>query len=124
VELTLNRWLFTPRGCAIFYVPFRNQHLIRTCLPTSHGYQYLSAPPGPTCKTPFVHLFEFVTTIDYTPYICIHSALDFRKRICGGEEEIRKYCWEMARVGGKRVAEVLGTEVLDNKTEFDTMLFC
>lgn len=27
-----------------------------------------------------------------------------------------KYCWETARFGGDRVAEILGTEVMDNRT--------
>jgi hercynylcysteine S-oxide lyase len=117
--LILCRWLFTPRGCAVFYVPFRNQYLIRTCLPTSHGYQYPDQEPSPLPrgKSPFVHLFEFVATIDYTPYACIPTALEFRKRVCGGEERIRKCCYNLARVGGQRAADILGTEVMATKSE-------
>jgi hercynylcysteine S-oxide lyase len=63
-----------------------------------------------------VHLFEFVATIDYSPYACIPAALEFRKRICGGEEAIRRYCFEIARVGGQRAAEILGTEVMSTKS--------
>lgn len=111
--LSLIRWLYTPRGCAVFYVPVRNQHLIRTCLPTSHGYEIT---PVPGEKSQFVHLFEFVATIDYTPYLCVPAALDFRQKICGGEEVIRAYCWDLARKGGIRVAKILGTSVMDNST--------
>jgi len=111
-----HKWLYTPRGCAVFHVPARNQHLIHTSLPTSHGYRYSSDGPVPDGKTPFVHLFEFVATIDYTPYVCVPASLEFRKVICGGEVAIRRYCWEIARVGGNRVAEILGTDVMNNKT--------
>ncbi|KAE9365147.1 PLP-dependent transferase, partial [Stipitochalara longipes BDJ] len=119
-----HKWLFTPRSCAVFYVPFRNQPLIRTSLPTSHGYQYLDSSPEPipVGKSPFVHLFEFVATIDYSPYACIPAALEFRKRICGGEQAIRNYCYEIARIGGQRAADILGTEVMF--TESRTMNQC
>jgi selenocysteine lyase/cysteine desulfurase len=91
----------------------RNQHLIRTSLPTSHGYRFL-AKPEPIDKSPFAYLFEFVATIDYTPYLCIQAALDFRQHICGGEAAIRMYCRDLARTGGQRVAEILETEVMGN----------
>ncbi|KAF8859791.1 aminotransferase family protein-like protein [Acephala macrosclerotiorum] len=117
-----HKWLYTPRGCAVFYVPFRNQHLIRTSLPTSHGYQYPGQKPDTGGRTPFVHLFEFVATIDYSPYACVLAALEFRQKACGGEAEIRKYCFDLARTGGQRVAEILGTYVMNNKTK--TMSQC
>ena len=107
----LSRWLYTPRGCAVFYVPFRNQHLIRTSIPTSHGYQ----APIPS-KSPFVSIFEFVATIDYTPYLCISDALKFRQEVCGGEEVIRNYCKTLAFEGGQIVADILGTFTMDNRT--------
>lgn len=63
-----------------------------------------------------MHLFEFVATIDYTPYVCVPAAIEFRKQQCGGEARIRQYCWDIALAGGKRVAEILGTSTMDNKT--------
>ncbi|TID20638.1 DNA ligase 4 [Venturia nashicola] len=106
------KWLYTPRGCAVLHVPVRNQHLIRTSFPTSHGYQS-SRDPQPINKTPFVHLFEFVATIDYTPYLCVPDAIQFRQEICGGEAAIRTYCFELAKTGGQLVADSLGTEVMN-----------
>lgn len=116
-----SRWLYTPRGCAVFHVPIRNQHLIRTSFPTSHGYQS-SKNPEPIDKTPFVHLFEFVATIDYTPYLCVPDAIRFRQEVCGGEAVIRAYCFELARSGGQIVAAILGTEVMN--TDSSSMTQC
>ncbi|TVY33873.1 Hercynylcysteine sulfoxide lyase [Lachnellula occidentalis] len=97
-------------------------HLIRTCLPTSHGYHFPGEVPDPNEKSPFVHLFEFVATIDYTPYVCVPAAIAFRKDFCGGEASIRNYCWWLARVGGNRVAEILGTSTMNNATK--TLINC
>ena len=42
----------------------------------------------------------------------ITPALRFRKWL-GGEEKINTYCHDLALKGGKRLAEVLGTHVMD-----------
>ena len=45
--------------------------------------------------------------------ICfVHTALDFRGWL-GGEVEINRYCRDLAIRGGKRLAEILGTEEMD-----------
>jgi selenocysteine lyase/cysteine desulfurase len=137
----LTRWLFVPRGCAVFYVPMRNQHLIRSTLPTSHGFVpkprqansilsvestltmcrrpgvTINNPLPPSQKTPYITNFEFVGTIDNAPYLCIPTGLKYREDRLGGEAAILQYCHNLARAGGKRVAEILGTEVLENKEE-------
>ncbi|CAK7243397.1 MAG: hypothetical protein STHCBS139747_004916 [Sporothrix thermara] len=122
----LHKWLFVPRGCAMLYVPFRNQHLLATSLPTSFGYE----PAAVRCrrqidqKTPqelaaaattyFTELFAETGTVDYTPWMCVPAAVRFRNDACGGEEAIRAYCFGLARAGSDRVAALLGTEVMDN----------
>ena len=67
-------------------------------------------------NSPFVELFAFVATTDTTPYLCVPEALKFREITCGGEANIRQYCQHISQVGGSRVAQILGTEVMDNKT--------
>lgn len=54
-------------------------------------------------------------------YLCIPEALKFRGRL-GGEEQIRQYCFDLARRGGRLMAEILDTEVMDNKTS--TLSLC
>ncbi|KAF7343030.1 putative aminotransferase family protein [Mycena venus] len=96
-----HKWLLTPRGCAIFYVPLRNQRLMRSTVPTSHGFL-----PRQN--------FAFVGSDDWSPFLCVEPALAYRAAL-GGEAAIRTYCETLAREGGLRVAALLGTEVLENK---------
>ena len=60
-------------------------------------------------------MFDFVGTIDNANYLCIPAALKFRQEVCGGEEAIMNYSIQVAREGGDRAAQILSTEVLDNK---------
>ncbi|KAL1956912.1 hypothetical protein VTO42DRAFT_6659 [Malbranchea cinnamomea] len=115
-----HKWFFTPRGCAVFHVPRRNQHLIRTSFPTSHGFSPLPwtlqaarelLPPNPKLNA-FETLFERVATNDDSPYHCVPAAIEFRQTFCGGEDAITSYCEALAHEAGNRVAEILGTQVL------------
>ncbi|OQD82191.1 hypothetical protein PENANT_c023G10429 [Penicillium antarcticum] len=90
-----HKWLYTPRSCAVFYVPERNQAMMRSTLPTSHGFVARSQE----------------STVSF---LTVPEAIQWRQIICGGEDKIRQYCIQLARKGGKRVAEILETKVLDN----------
>ncbi|KZT60599.1 PLP-dependent transferase [Calocera cornea HHB12733] len=108
-----HKWLFSKRASAVFYVPKRNQHLIKFTLPTSIGYvSDRDAVPAAEGNERFVKLFEYCGTIDYVPFLSITPALDFRMSL-GGEDRITAYCHNLAVEGGKRLAEMLGTEVMD-----------
>lgn len=115
-----HKWLYAPRGCAVFHVPVKHQDSMRSTLPTSHGF----IPRGATVdrgplpandKSAWVSNFEFVGTIDSSPYLCIPESVDFRTDVCGGETAIMQYCTNLAQSGGKKVAEILNTEVLENR---------
>lgn len=108
--------MMVPRGCAILYVPFRNQHLIRTTYPTSWGYERPAERAEVESHIYFLRLFEKVSTTDNTPYMCVPIALKFRNEVCGGEASIRNYCEDIARRGGKLMASILSTEVLETKS--------
>ncbi|KAH7007217.1 pyridoxal phosphate-dependent transferase [Ilyonectria destructans] len=114
-----HKWLFIPRACAVFYVAVRNQHLMRSSIPTSHGFVPLPTNksayfnPNPSkAGNAFVAQFEYTGTIDTAPILCIPAALEFRRTVCGGEKAIREYCVNLALAGEKRVAEILGTNAL------------
>ena len=59
-------------------------------------------------------MFEFMATIDVSPYLCIAEALKFRQEICGGDEKTIKYCQDISNEAGRVVAEMMGTEVMEN----------
>jgi selenocysteine lyase/cysteine desulfurase len=121
-----HKWLFVPRSCAVLYVPLRNQHMITSSVPTSHGYIPKSGsrfnPFPPSSKSVFVNNFEFVGTADTSPFVCVKQAIEWRERVLGGEAPIMKYTETLAREGGKVVARILDTELLDNKAQ--TMSKC
>ncbi|KAH7128663.1 pyridoxal phosphate-dependent transferase [Dendryphion nanum] len=122
-----HKWLLTPRGSAVFHVPLRNQHLLRSTLPTSHGFIPVPKPgrkiatplPVVGVKSPWVTAFEFVGTIDSAPYLCVPTALAYRERL-GGESRIQSYCHALARAAAHRTASLFGTAVLDNSTQSHT----
>ncbi|KAH8117757.1 PLP-dependent transferase [Phellopilus nigrolimitatus] len=112
-----HKWLYAKRGCAVLYVPKRNQHLIKTTLPTSAYYVSPSDPPGGPEAPNFVNQFQWTGTLDLTPFLSVSHALDFRQWI-GGEEKINAYCHGLALKGGRRLAEILSTRVMDEDGEF------
>ncbi|WJG35369.1 pyridoxal phosphate-dependent transferase [Fusarium oxysporum Fo47] len=115
-----HKWLHVPRGCAVFYVPQRNQALIQTTLATSHGYVPKLAnritPLPPSSKSPFVINFEFVGTLDNSPYLCVKDAIKWREEALGGEDAILEYIWDLNKKGSELVAEKLGTTYMENST--------
>lgn len=50
-----------------------------------------------------------------------HTALDFREWL-GGEARINGYCKDLAVRGGKRLAEILGTEGIDRTPNHELTL--
>ncbi|THH15703.1 hypothetical protein EW146_g4814 [Bondarzewia mesenterica] len=111
-----HKWLYAKRGCALLYVPKRNQHIIKSAFPTPHSYVSPSDPPGGPEAPNFVEQFGWTGTRDLAPYLSVNSALDFREWL-GGEKKINDYCHALALEGGKRLAEVMGTQVLDETGE-------
>lgn len=97
---------------------------MRSSLPTSDSFhplpesnqRALASPFPPANLSRFQDVFNFVGTINSSNYFTVTTALKFRQVVCGGEDAIMNYCISLARDGGNRAAELLGTECLDNKS--------
>ncbi|KZT73541.1 PLP-dependent transferase [Daedalea quercina L-15889] len=112
-----HKWFYAKRGCALLYVPKRNQYIIKSSVPTSHAYISPNDPNSSPGETNFVLQHEWTGTMDQIPYLSIGPANDFRQWL-GGEAAINAYCHQLALDGGKRLTEILGTKVLDESGEF------
>ncbi|KAF8655724.1 hypothetical protein AX16_002961 [Volvariella volvacea WC 439] len=102
-----NKWLYAKRGCALLYVPSRNQAMIKDTLIPALIYPVPGLNP-----TPFIAKFYWSGSADFAIPLSINAALDFRAYI-GGEDKINEYCHQMAIAGGNRLAQILGTSVMD-----------
>jgi len=108
-----HKWLMAKRAVSVLYVPERNQNLVRTSIPTSHTY----ISPEDRKGLNFVEQYEWNGTLDWSSYLSVGEALKFREWL-GGEEKIYEYCHKLALEGGARLAEVMGTKVIDPDGEF------
>lgn len=84
----------------------------------------MNNPLPPTGKSNFVSQFEFVGSVDGSPFLCVPEALKFRRNVCGGEEAIQTYCHGLALKGGQLMARLLGTEIMDNAEQSLTSQCC
>ncbi|KAL0581648.1 hypothetical protein V5O48_000349 [Marasmius crinis-equi] len=105
-----HKWLYTKRSAAVLYVPKRNQHIVKSSFPTAATYV---SPDKRDGRHNFVEQFEWCGTIDWSNYLTVIPALDFREWV-GGEEKINTYCRKLAIEGGKKLAETMGTKLLDD----------
>jgi len=104
-----NKWFYAKRGCAVLYVPKRNQHIVKTTILPAVIYP---SPSGETTSA-FVSQFFWSGTVDVVPPLSVSAAIKFRSYI-GGEQKIISYCHSLAIEGGKALAEVMGTSVMDS----------
>ncbi|KAG0244915.1 hypothetical protein BGW41_005514 [Actinomortierella wolfii] len=93
-----HKWLFSVRGSAVLYVPKHHQHLIH---PLAITGDY---------NTGFENEFAWNGTQDYSSLLSVAAAIDFRKQY--GEDAIIHYTHTLAVEGGKKIAEILGTNVM------------
>lgn len=115
-------------------VPYRrNHHVIKTSLPTSVNYLDFKRSGRANLLTTFLCTYDDIIhhlqccndgndaftgsgSIDYVVPLSIKPALDFRASI-GGEEKINEYCHRLALAGGKRLAEILDTQMMYSSDE-------
>jgi hercynylcysteine S-oxide lyase len=92
------KWAFAPKSVSFLYVKKDFQHLIHPNIISSYYGKG------------FVWEFAFTGSKDYSAYLCIKDALEFRKKI--GEDEIIYYNRNLAWQAGQEIAKVWGTEIL------------
>ncbi|KAJ3726522.1 pyridoxal phosphate-dependent transferase [Lentinula guzmanii] len=109
-----HKWLNSKRGAAFLWMPKESQKIMLTTIPTSASY----VTPGPDRPdTNIVSQFQYNGTIDYTTYLSVHVALQWREWV-GGEAAIHAYCNNLAKAGGKLIAQTMNTQVMDPDGEF------
>ncbi|ESK85204.1 aminotransferase family protein [Moniliophthora roreri MCA 2997] len=109
-----SKWLYAKRGSGLLYVPKRNQHLISHNLPA--GLRWLEPDAGKHTLSAFASEFHWNGSTDVALALTIGPALDYRASL-GGEDRIIQYCHNLAVNGGRRLAEILNTEVMDTNGE-------
>ncbi|KAL1738158.1 hypothetical protein HDZ31DRAFT_78590, partial [Schizophyllum fasciatum] len=104
-----HKWLYAKRGAAVLYVPERNQGIVKGSFPVSPYYVSPKKRKSPTDS--FVVQHDWTGTIDWTNFFSIPAGIKFREWL-GGEEAINAYTHKIAYEGGKRIAEILQTEMM------------
>lgn len=119
----LHKWLFVPKSCAMFYVNPKHRNMIQTLpISWSYGTRPIELPSNSQEVQHNEHLlvnkFCFVGTTTYAQMLSVSEALKFRAEICGGEDNIRKYQYDLQEEAIEQVKAIFGpgSELLQNST--------
>ncbi|KAL1740045.1 pyridoxal phosphate-dependent transferase [Schizophyllum fasciatum] len=104
-----HKWLFAKRGAALFYVPERNQGIVKTSFPVSAAY--ISPKDRKSPNESFLAQYDWNGTTDWANFLSIPAALKFRDWL-GGEDAIIAYNHELAFRGTQRMAEIMQTDMM------------
>ncbi|EFC44759.1 predicted protein [Naegleria gruberi] len=99
-----HKWLFTPKSSCVLW---KNPNARFQIHPTVISYGYTTTPVQSYQKE-----FSYVGTRDYSAYLSIKDAIEWRQRVCGGEENIMKYNTELAIKIGELYSQIFGTHLL------------
>lgn len=120
----LHKWLFVSKSCALFYVNPKHHDLIQTFpVSWSYGTRPIGSPKTLEDVRHNEHLlinkFSFVGTVTYSQILSVSEALKFRSEVCGGEENIRKYQYDVQEKAVDQVKKVFGpgSKLLQNSTK-------
>ncbi|CAO3622358.1 unnamed protein product [Cunninghamella blakesleeana] len=105
----VHKWFFVKRGHAILYVSKNQKGFVH---PSTINVNYVHHENANDASS-FEAEFASPGTIDHATYLTIPEVIKYRESL-GGEEAIMKYNHDLAVRGGALVAEILGTQVLEN----------
>ncbi|KAF8311728.1 PLP-dependent transferase [Clavulina sp. PMI_390] len=105
-----HKWMSSKRASAFLYVPKRNHHLMLSTFPVSHNY---TTPTPKDPPTRFGSMHNSTGTHDWVPILSIAWGINFRN-VIGGEKRIQEYCRTLALEGGRLMARVWHTQVMDD----------
>eukprot|EP01119_Soliformovum_irregulare_P003875 TRINITY_DN14921_c0_g1_i1.p1 TRINITY_DN14921_c0_g1~~TRINITY_DN14921_c0_g1_i1.p1 ORF type:complete len:406 (+),score=104.66 TRINITY_DN14921_c0_g1_i1:191-1408(+) len=93
-----HKWLYSPKGSAVLWVREDRQHLV---FPTTLSLD---------SKLDFQARFNWEGTYDYSAYLSMVDAINFRKSF--GEERIFSYMHNLAMEGGRLLGDLWETDIL------------
>jgi selenocysteine lyase/cysteine desulfurase len=106
-----HQWLFSPKGSAILWAAPAAQPLVH---PNIISYEGQGA-------TPFQLQFSYTGTKDYSPFLAMADAMDFREAVLGGEGAVMRHNHELAASAGRLLASKWQTESLTGDDAISTM---
>lgn len=118
ITSNLHKWFSTPKSCAFIYVDPKHHKFMQT-FPISWSYPLNSSDNSKEVEENIlIEKFWFIGTINYSAAFCIEKAIEFRRDVCGGEENIHTY----QRTLEKEAIDIVlkefgpGARLLDNST--------
>jgi len=118
-----HKWLFTARGCAFVWIaPHVQQLVYPQVIEAFPGYPTEGGGGGGNSSGPVVpvttpypgalhSMFDWQGTKDYSGFLSLSAALEFRRSI-GGEAAIIAYTHGLAVRGGQMLARAWGTQTM------------
>jgi selenocysteine lyase/cysteine desulfurase len=106
-----HKWLYSPKGSALIWVAPSKQDLVLPNVISGEGQ-------GPTA---FQLQFSYTGTKDYSPFLAMSAALDFRSKL-GGDKLIMEYMHSLASRGGSLLAASWGTGKLVDDAQIGAMV--
>ena len=98
-----HKWLYAPKGTAFLWVD--EKHTTAT-FPEPSVISSANA-----VGSDYDQRYKYTGTRDYTAFATLPAALEFR-RYLGGEDQIKRYCHQLAVNAGKYLASAWGTTLL------------
>lgn len=112
----LHKWTFVPRSCAVLYVDLKHHRNIST-LPISHSYLPNDSKVSESQEKDWlIDRFSFIGTKNFASILTIESSLNFRNNICGGEDQIFQYCFDLAEKAGELISNKWKSTILSSNT--------